>query len=130
VEGTGLVIASGVDIADDGVFIASDDGADLDTPDKMGDGGAIGDVFIQDLDGTVTVNGFTSNTLPESDAEAHVNGAVIVGNTIATVVVQTGIEILDIVPTGLALKGVIGVGVEDETDYQDAETRNLFVVVL
>jgi hypothetical protein len=129
--GTGLMILSGVDlIANGSALTAAQAGAAASGTALTS--GSIGTVTLNDLGGAVARSAFNSATLTEVNTAASVGGSVIMADTMGQIKVNTGINILDITPTGLALKGAIGVTALDATiaKFTGNDTNKLIIVVL
>lgn len=130
-SGTGLMILSGVNLNAAGQALTGTN-ANVTTGTAL-TAGSIGAITMNDLAGAVTRTAFTSNVLTENNTAAVNGGSVIMADSIGKIIVNTGVELVNVTPTGLALRGAIGAGLTTASTTQPFtgnDVSALFIVVL
>jgi len=116
--GSGLVVDAGADVVAAGyvatvtqnaaasISVGATTGTSLATGAITS--GSIGNVVLVDSSGSTNRSGFNTSNITENNVGAHAAGvSTIIADNIASIVVNGGVQLLNVTPTGVALKGVL-----------------------
>src|SRR5207248_2076339 len=110
--GVGLVVAAGADVVTPGVFanVAQNTATAIGTATStLGAGlptgaltsGSIGNLVLTDSSGLTNRSAFSTAQLTETNAGAHTAVSTIIADNIASIIINGGIQLANITPSGV-----------------------------